>query len=116
MSHRLSVVSSSRRLTALSSTTRTGMSCRRLSAVARGRDCRRRLLKVERHREMERAALPASLSSQMRPPSSATRLIEIASPSPVPPYLRVVEPSAWMNGLKIAFAAPAGCRCRYPTR
>ena len=54
--------------------------------------------------------LPGSLSSQMRPPSSATRFVEIARPRPVPPYLRVVEPSAWMNGLKIA----ACCSCGTP--
>ena len=38
-----------------------------------------------------------SLSAHMRPPiSSASRLL-IASPSPVPPYLRVVDESAWEN-------------------
>ena len=44
----------------------------------------------------------------MRPPSSATRFVEIARPRPVPPYLRVVEPSAWMNGLKIASCCSCG--------
>ena len=38
---------------------------------------------------------PPGLSSiQMLPPSNATTLWQIASPRPVPPYLRVVDPSA----------------------
>ena len=34
---------------------------------------------------------PASLTTQMRPPIRLTSCAEIANPSPVPPYLRVVE-------------------------
>ena len=37
---------------------------------------------------------PTSLSTPMSPPISATRRLQIASPRPVPPYRRVVEPSA----------------------
>ena len=39
------------------------------------------------------------------PPIRATRLREIARPSPVPPYLRVVEPSACTKGSKILATA-----------
>ena len=49
----------------------------------------------------------------MRPPISSTSCAEIARPSPVPPYSRVVEASACSNGLEDPLAAcPAGCRCR----
>ena len=44
---------------------------------------------------------PGSLSTQMRPPISCTSVAEIASPRPVPPNRRVVEPSAWLNASKI---------------
>ena len=41
---------------------------------------------------------PGSLSTQISPPIiSASRLL-IVSPKPVPPYLRVVEESACING------------------
>ncbi|MBV6475800.1 MAG: hypothetical protein MOGDAGHF_01366 [Rhodocyclaceae bacterium] len=43
---------------------------------------------------------PGSLSTQMRPPISSTSALEIARPRPVPPYLRVVELSAWLKGWK----------------
>ena len=41
--------------------------------------------------------MPGSLSTHMRPCICSTRLLEMTSPSPVPPYLRVVEASAWLN-------------------
>ena len=41
--------------------------------------------------------LPGSLSSQMRPPMSSISCRVIVSPSPVPPYRRVVLPSAWVK-------------------
>jgi hypothetical protein len=45
--------------------------------------------------------LPGSLSAAIRPPSrpAISRLID--SPSPVPPYLRLVVPSACWNASKI---------------
>src|SRR5437868_5171357 len=39
-------------------------------------------------------SLPAVLSTWIVPPISPTSCLEIASPSPVPPYRRVVEASA----------------------
>ena len=45
--------------------------------------------------------LPGALSSQMRPFSICTRRTEMASPSPLPPYLRQVAVSACKKGSKI---------------
>jgi hypothetical protein len=40
---------------------------------------------------------PGSLSTPMRPPIRPVSCFEMASPSPVPPNLRVVMESAWLN-------------------
>ena len=48
----------------------------------------------------KRVPLPASLSTQMRPPSSSASWRQIARPSPVPPYLRVVDASTWLNEME----------------
>ena len=40
---------------------------------------------------------PGVLSTQTWPSISSTSFLEMARPSPVPPYLRVVELSAWLN-------------------
>ena len=45
--------------------------------------------------------LPASLSTQSRPPIRFTIRTEMLRPRPVPPNLRVVEPSACRNGSKM---------------
>ena len=60
----------------------------------------------------ERRALPGALSTPISPPISSTSCLEIARPSPVPPYLRVVEPSAWANGWNSRAARRRRCRCR----
>ena len=52
--------------------------------------------------------LPGSLSAQMAPPISSTSLLEIVSPSPVPPKRRVVDPSACSNGWKMVCNLSAG--------
>ena len=52
--------------------------------------------------------LPTALSSQIRPPIKATSCDEIARPSPVPPYVRVVLPSAWANASKIVYCFSEG--------
>ena len=44
---------------------------------------------------------PGWLSSQIRPPIRWTSVEEIARPSPVPPNLRVVDPSAWLKASKM---------------
>ena len=50
-------------------------------------------------REPEAAALARARSrTPICPPISSASRLQIASPSPVPPYLRVVEASAWENG------------------
>ena len=46
---------------------------------------------------VKQAPCPGELSSVSRPPISSTSRREIASPRPVPPYLRAVEPSACEN-------------------
>ena len=40
---------------------------------------------------------PGSLSAQMLPSIISTSRLEMESPSPVPPYFRVVDVSAWEN-------------------
>ena len=103
----------SRWLTALSSasSTRSGSARwpastalgRRGTRVAAGRPARLRRPAATRCRERERAAAAdARSSTPIRPPISATSCAEIARPRPVPPYLRVVEPSACANASKIA--------------
>ncbi len=47
--------------------------------------------------------LPTSLSSQIFPPIISIKRMEIDRPSPVPPYRRVVDVSACVNGSKISF-------------
>ena len=56
----------------------------------------------ERHRELERAALSGVLSTQIDRPSAPRAAREMVRPSPVPPNLRVVEPSACVNAWKMA--------------
>ena len=51
---------------------------------------------------------PGLLSTPISPPISSTSRCEIASPRPVPPYRRVVEPSACVNGSKSAAARLGG--------
>ena len=47
--------------------------------------------------------VPASLSSSMEPPSRSARPRLMESPRPVPPYLRLVEPSACWKASKMIF-------------
>ena len=56
---------------------------------------------------------PGSLSTVMSPPIIWQNCRLIARPRPVPPYLRVVEASAWVKASKqLARSARASCRCR----
>ena len=90
-----------RRLVALSSTISTGMPSR----PGRLRHCRRRPSSAgccsSRAVKWKVLPWPGSLSTQIRPPISSTSCDEIVRPRPVPPYCRVVEPSACSNGSKI---------------
>ena len=45
---------------------------------------------------------PSSLSTQIRPAIIPTNRAEMLKPSPVPPYFRVVDPSAWTNNEIVA--------------
>ena len=51
---------------------------------------------------------PGVLSTQIRPSISATSRAEIDNPRPVPPYRRVIEPSACSKGAKIVPSFAAG--------
>ena len=52
--------------------------------------------------------VPSVLSTPMLPPMSSASRRLIARPSPLPPYLRVVELSACTNGLKMSSATAFG--------
>ena len=56
----------------------------------------------------KREPRPGSLSTAMRPPISPTSWAEIERPRPVPPYSRVVEPSAWAKASKISSCLSRG--------
>src|SRR5277367_4857451 len=51
---------------------------------------------------------PGVLSSQIRPPIISTNRFEMVSPSPVPPYLRVVVPSACEKASNMCCCFEAG--------
>ena len=93
----LSVSSRMRRLVALSSTTSTRTPRTRAPGDGRAGDagpCAKRASK------WKRLPRPGSLSTSSRPPIAPTIRDAIASPRPVPPYSRVVEPSACANASK----------------
>ena len=48
------------------------------------------------------------LSTPILPPISSASRLEMARPKPVPPYLRMVEPSAWVKEVKRIFCLLAG--------
>ena len=60
---------------------------------------------------VKRLPRPGALCTSISPPSSRASRRQIVSPSPVPPNWRVVEVSAWENGLK----ARATCSGVMPT-
>ncbi len=96
-----------RRLVALSSTTSTGR------PPKRGWTCSPRHVSTsgwgsKRAVKWKVLPRPTSLSTQIRPPISATSWAEIAKPSPVPPYQRVIDPSACANGSKMTCCFSGG--------
>ncbi len=52
--------------------------------------------------------LPGVLSTRISPFISCVRRWQMARPRPVPPYLRVVEESTWLNALKSRSIASCG--------
>ena len=82
---------------------------RRRLGLARGRDGGVRLRQVQRERA---AAGRACSTSRISPPSSRDSSRLMARPRPVPPYLRLVRPSACWNASKMICCLSAGCRCR----
>ena len=101
ISQRLSIPSRIRRLVWLSSTTSTRTP--RNTSGGAGLPTFTSLWSAICSRTVKWKSLPrpSSLSTQIRPPIIRTRRFEIVSPSPVPPYFRVVELSACANGSKI---------------
>jgi hypothetical protein len=87
-----------RRLVALSSTTSTRLpaSSGCVPTKSRGASVDRRARRHDRERE-RRAFAGTVARAHMRPPMSSARRLLIARPSPVPPYLRVVDESACEN-------------------
>src|SRR6266850_2424100 len=51
---------------------------------------------------------PSSLSTPMRPPCSSTSRFVMLSPSPVPPYSRVIVVSTWRNSAKMFSTSSLG--------
>ena len=51
---------------------------------------------------------PGVLSTQIFPCICSTSFMQIPKPRPVPPYCRVVEPSAWTNASKMSFCLSFG--------
>ena len=64
-----------------------------LAAVMAGAHCI--AIEVQESRIQKRLPLPGSLSTWISPPISSISRRVIASPRPVPPKRRVVDPSAW---------------------
>src|SRR2546426_629965 len=103
------------RLVALSSTTSTGTSRSSASDVRCPRAGGRARLLSEPIRPKPNLAVkwnwlpwPASLSTHSRPCIISTRRVDIVRPNPVPPYLRVSEPSACAKASKITFRFSGG--------
>ena len=98
--HAVSISTRILRLVALSSTTSTR---RPRSAAASIRSPRAPPSGARSRRSVTWKVLPrpGSLSTQMRPPMSSTSCEAMASPRPVPPWRRVMEPSTWTNAPKI---------------
>ena len=96
-----------RRFVALSSTTSTRSPRRRAGRPdAAARDGP--VATPKRAEKRNREPRPGSLSTVMRPPMSSTSWAEIERPRPVPPYSRVVEPSAWAKASKISSCLSRG--------
>ena len=93
-----------RRLTSLSST----ISTRQIVQVDAPAAPARASLMPSRAVKWNVLPSSGSLSTQIRPPISSTSVDEIARPRPVPPNWRVVEPSACLNGSKIACCLSGG--------
>jgi len=81
-----------------------------------------RLRNSELRFEVETTSFDSSLVNPMLSPINSTSVLQIASPSPAPPYCRVIDPSACSNGREIRscllspeFAqSPARLRARKP--
>ena len=55
------------------------------------------------HGKKRSSLVPARSPTRISPFINPTSFLEMTSPRPVPPYFRVVEPSAWLNASKSRF-------------
>src|SRR5262249_15699679 len=67
-------------------------------------------------RTVKTEPLPGSLVTITPPPIMRASLRVMAKPSPVPPYCRAVEESAWVNSSTAWSAARVSYQCRYRPR
>ncbi len=56
--------------------------------------------RVRRAVKVKALPAPGRLATRIRPPMSPTIRLQMASPRPVPPYWRVIPPSAWVKASK----------------
>ena len=96
-----------RRLVRLSSTAST-RNPRKISGLAGFRSTGFSKTRSHRMVKWKRLPFPGSLSTQILPPINSVSLFAIASPKPVPPLLRVIDPSACVNASKINRSFSAG--------
>ena len=102
-------VSSSERIDRLSELSSTSRILAPPNAGSRGPDGAVLALAVPNCAVNENALpIPGSLATATLPCISATSRETIASPSPLPPYLREVEESAWVNALNSRWSLSAG--------
>ena len=104
--HRDSISCRIARLVVLSSTTSTGSPSRltwRDAGASRGMSWTSRAALKEKV-----APWPGVLSTQRRPPISATSCEEMVSPRPVPPNRRAVDVSAWLKAWKMSACLSSG--------
>jgi hypothetical protein len=59
---------------------------------------------------------PSSLSARTSPPMSRAMSLAMARPRPVPPCLRLTEPSTWVKALNTLSIISEECPGRYRTR
>ncbi len=95
MPKELSISTRASAAVALSSTTITRTWCS--TAIGGATAVTAALQMPKRTVKWKRLPTPGVLLTLMVPPISSTSCLEMVRPRPVPPYLREIEPSAWLN-------------------
>jgi len=94
------------RFVALSSIHKT---CKPIKSLSGGKGCSFQSVCFSKNAvNQNRLPLPGSLSTPILPPIISTSCFEMDNPRPVPPYFRVVDPSAWVNRLNTASCRSLG--------